>query len=277
RCRRASPDALRHPLPRADGARRRASARPQPVGRGRGVEGRHRLPAPDRARAGLAQLRRRGGAAGGRPAAGRRPGAGAARRARSRSGTGGPAAPRRGAAALALRGAGGAPQAGACGRRARAAHPPGGAGAPRSLGRRGTAGDVSTRSRAQGTAAQRPVRRGVATTDVKVLTAPSVPAHQHAGREEGSMRRWVLGGELFPAPLNVIPLKVSPGDTVSAEVSASGTAFTLTITVGTQQFSTTQTSADAAKSSAEWIAEGPSRFLADFNAVSFFDASAAGS
>src|SRR5206468_5063815 len=60
-------------------------------------------------------------------------------------------------------------------------------------------GDVSTRSRAQGTAAQRPVRRGVATTDVKVLTAPSVPAHQHAGREEGSMRRWVLGGVLFLA------------------------------------------------------------------------------
>ena len=82
--------------------------------------------------------------------------------------------------------------------------------------------------------------------------------------------------EMFPAPLNVIPLKVSPGDTVSAEVSASGTAFTLTITVGTQQFSTTQTSADAAKSSAEWIAEGPSQFLADFNAVSFFDASATG-
>ena len=83
--------------------------------------------------------------------------------------------------------------------------------------------------------------------------------------------------EMFPAPLNVIPLRVSPGDTVSAEVSASGTAFTLTITVGTQQFSTTQTSADAAKSSAEWIAEGPSRILADFNAVSFFDASATGS
>jgi len=82
--------------------------------------------------------------------------------------------------------------------------------------------------------------------------------------------------EMFPAGLNVIPLNVNPGDMVSAEVSSSGTAFTLNITVGTQQFSTTQTSAAAAKSSAEWIAEGPSQFLADFTAVSFFDASATG-
>src|SRR5438128_11259170 len=82
---------------------------------------------------------------------------------------------------------------------------------------------------------------------------------------------------MFPAGLNVIPLSVNPGDTVSAEVSASGTAFTLTITVGTQQFSTTQMSALAAKSSVEWIAEGPSHALADFTAVSFFDASASGS
>ena len=82
--------------------------------------------------------------------------------------------------------------------------------------------------------------------------------------------------EMFPAGLNVIPLSINPGDTVSAEVSATGTAFRLTITVGTQQFSTTQMSAVAAKSSVEWIAEGPSQALADFTAVSFFDASASG-
>ena len=46
--------------------------------------------------------------------------------------------------------------------------------------------------------------------------------------------------------------------------------------MGTRQFSTTQMSAVAAKSSAEWIAEAPSQALADFTAVSFFDASASG-
>src|SRR5439155_909033 len=89
-------------------------------------------------------------------------------------------------------GAGGAPQAGACGGRARAAHTPGGAGAPRSPGRRGTAGDVSARGRKER-------RRSIRRDGVKVLTGPSTPAHQHAGGEEGSMRRWVLGGVLFLA------------------------------------------------------------------------------
>jgi len=111
---------------------------------------------------------------------------------------------------------------------------------------------------------------GTTFTDVKgTWTLPAVTC----SKNQLQIASFWVGIDGFTSS-NVIPLSVNPGDTVSAEVSASGTAFTLTITVGTQQFSTTQMSAVAAKSSAEWIAEGPSQALADFTAVSFFDASA---
>src|SRR5262245_40432847 len=74
--------------------------------------------------------------------------------------------------------------------------------------------------------------------------------------------------EMFPAKLVVIPLDVAPGEAVAAEVSASGNTFKLDITVGMQPtFSVTQSSTAAERSSAEWIAEGPSPSLADFGAV----------
>ena len=66
--------------------------------------------------------------------------------------------------------------------------------------------------------------------------------------------------EMYPAPPVNLSLAIHPGDTVSAEVSASGSTFTLTIsnlTTGAT-FTTTQTSATAVLSSAEWVAEAPS-------------------
>jgi Peptidase A4 family len=85
--------------------------------------------------------------------------------------------------------------------------------------------------------------------------------------------------EMYPAyPVN-LSMAVHPGDTMSAEVVTSGSAFTLTITNVTTgaTFSTQQTAA-AALTSAEWVAEAPSscsRFrcsvlpLANFGTVNF--------
>jgi len=92
--------------------------------------------------------------------------------------------------------------------------------------------------------------------------------------------------ELYPAaPVN-LSLPVRPGDAISAEVSVSGSTFTLSIqdqTSGTS-FSTTQTVAGAALSSAEWVAEAPSRCsatctvlpLANFGTVNFSGSYATG-
>ena len=60
----ASEDALRHALPRADRSGRRRARRGERARRGAGVEGRHRLPAQDPARAVRSQLRHPRGAAG---------------------------------------------------------------------------------------------------------------------------------------------------------------------------------------------------------------------
>src|SRR5207249_3847712 len=73
---------------RADGARRGEAAGAELLGRGRGVEGRDRVPAPDRARARAAELRGRGGAPGGRAGASGGARAGAARGARDGAGAG---------------------------------------------------------------------------------------------------------------------------------------------------------------------------------------------
>lgn len=71
--------------------------------------------------------------------------------------------------------------------------------------------------------------------------------------------------ELIPAPSVDAGLAVNAGDTVNAEVSASGTAVTLTLADATtgQTFSTTQTVAAPDLSSAEWIAEAPSQCVGD--------------
>lgn len=96
--------------------------------------------------------------------------------------------------------------------------------------------------------------------------------------------------ELVPAPQAQTSLQVSPGDTVTAEVSVAGTQVTLSITDATTggTFSTTATVATPDTSSAEWIAEAPSQCLggnltlchplplAPFGTVSFSAASATG-
>jgi hypothetical protein len=87
---------------------------------------------------------------------------------------------------------------------------------------------------------------------------------------------------MYPAPSvdisAVVPADtVTPGDSMTAQVSASGGSFTLTLTdAGKWTYSTTQSSSAAPQSSAEWIAEAPSGCngcasvkLADFGSVMF--------
>jgi hypothetical protein len=90
--------------------------------------------------------------------------------------------------------------------------------------------------------------------------------------------------EMYPGASNTItttasnPDPVLPGDSMTAQVSASGTSFTLSLTDNTRgwNFTTTQSSTTAPQSSAEWIAEAPSGSnggasvkLADFGSVTF--------
>jgi len=67
--------------------------------------------------------------------------------------------------------------------------------------------------------------------------------------------------ELLPDGSVQVPLEISPGDTVSAEVSVAEPTVTLTIADVTngQTFTTQQTPATLDTSSAEWIAEAPAR------------------
>ena len=66
--------------------------------------------------------------------------------------------------------------------------------------------------------------------------------------------------ELVPAPPSTVPLEIGPGDTISAEVRASGTtiSFQLDDLTNGHSFSTQTTVAHPDLSSAEWIAEAPS-------------------
>lgn len=85
--------------------------------------------------------------------------------------------------------------------------------------------------------------------------------------------------EFYPANVVEIPsLAVSPGDKISAQVSYSGSEFTVTITNVTtgESYSTTGTVEGAERSSAEWIAEAPCCTrsggplpLSDFGTVEF--------
>jgi hypothetical protein len=108
------------------------------------------------------------------------------------------------------------------------------------------------------------------------------------GKNRPSYYAWY---EMYPGPSAVLPTghAVTPGDTMQAEVSFTKGAtkpFTLSITdMGKWTFSISEaTSGSPQRSSAEWIAEAPSRCgitctvlpLADFNTVSFTNASANG-
>ena len=86
--------------------------------------------------------------------------------------------------------------------------------------------------------------------------------------------------EILPAASVTVPLAISAGDTISAEVSVDGTAATLALTDLTTggTFTTTLTPSVLDTSSAEWIAEAPSRcfgsrclplHLANFGTVQF--------
>lgn len=95
--------------------------------------------------------------------------------------------------------------------------------------------------------------------------------------------------ELIPAGPVAVPLTISAGDTIDAEVSVSGSTVTLSLTDATtgQTYSTQATlSSNLDVSSAEWIAEAPSQCagsslarcsvlpLANFGTVAFSGSSA---
>jgi hypothetical protein len=86
--------------------------------------------------------------------------------------------------------------------------------------------------------------------------------------------------EIYPKYPVTIPITISAGDKITAEVSYASRAFTLTITDTTtaKTFTTTQKCPQAALSSAEWIAEAPWSSgvlpLANFGTVTFTGCSA---
>ncbi len=81
--------------------------------------------------------------------------------------------------------------------------------------------------------------------------------------------------EFYPAAsVTISSVAVRPGDRVSVSVSYSGGTFTVTLTDGSQSYTTTGTVSSAARSSAECITERPSvggsiTKLANFGTVSF--------
>ncbi len=96
--------------------------------------------------------------------------------------------------------------------------------------------------------------------------------------------------ELIPAPSIAIPMTISPGDTMNAEVTVAGTQVTLTLADATSgsTFTKTVTATSLDTSSAEWIAEAPAQCassgtslsncrvlpLASFGTAAFTNASA---
>jgi hypothetical protein len=90
--------------------------------------------------------------------------------------------------------------------------------------------------------------------------------------------------EMYPKAsvnLSTSSYPVRPGDTLSAEVSVSGSTFTLKMSSSRGwTFTTTQNSHKAKRGSAEWIAEAPSSGgilpLADFGTVDFSSCTANG-
>jgi Peptidase A4 family len=105
-----------------------------------------------------------------------------------------------------------------------------------------------------------------------------------AGKNRPQYYAWY---EMYPAAsVQISAFTVHPGDSISAEVSRSGTTYTLKITNATtgQSFSTTKSQGGLANSSADWVAEAPSLCrvscqiapLADFGTVSFSGSYATG-
>jgi Peptidase A4 family len=95
--------------------------------------------------------------------------------------------------------------------------------------------------------------------------------------------------EMYPSPpvyLSKTTYRVSPGDTLTAEVSFASSVFTLKLHSSRGwTFQTTKTLSGAARSSAEWIAEAPSRCspgsctvlpLTNFGTINFSGSSATG-
>jgi Peptidase A4 family len=83
--------------------------------------------------------------------------------------------------------------------------------------------------------------------------------------------------EMYPKSLVVISMAVHPMDSFTGTVVYSGSSFTLTLTDNTTRasFSTVQVAKSAARSSVEWIMEGPSNgLLSNFGSVQFSGASA---
>jgi hypothetical protein len=103
------------------------------------------------------------------------------------------------------------------------------------------------------------------------------------GKNSPSYYAWY---EMYPNPPVNLSITITPGNTISAEVSVSGNNFTLTITNVTtgSTFTTTQSLSGAAKTSAEWVAEAPSLCfaqcrvapLANFGTVNFSGSFATG-
>jgi hypothetical protein len=105
-----------------------------------------------------------------------------------------------------------------------------------------------------------------------------------AGRNRPVYYAWY---EMYPAlPVTLSNRPVAPGDSMSGEVSAFGTLFTVTVTDHTRgwTFTTSQTVTGAQRSSAEWVAEAPSNCastctvlpLANFGTMSFAGAATTG-
>lgn len=84
--------------------------------------------------------------------------------------------------------------------------------------------------------------------------------------------------EMYPKKtMTISAITVHPGDAFTASVSYGSAGFTMTLTDDTTgaHFSTTQASSKAARSSVEWVMEGPSAGnLTDFGSVGFTSASA---
>jgi hypothetical protein len=86
--------------------------------------------------------------------------------------------------------------------------------------------------------------------------------------------------EMYPKSLVKLPWAPSPGDSLTGSVTYNtrATSFTLALTDNTtgKTYTTTQSSRKAARSSVEWIVEGPSSgTLSDFGSLTFSGASAA--
>jgi hypothetical protein len=102
------------------------------------------------------------------------------------------------------------------------------------------------------------------------------------GRNRPSYYAWY---EMYPAGSVQIPLRIAPGDSLTAQVTVSASTYTLTITDSRSgTYRTSQTLSGAADSSAEWIAEAPEicsstctqAALANFGTLQFSGAAATG-